>query len=197
MLHAIGVYVIDSSNGEVIIKKTQHAQKDKGLFSWNQLENIDKRLYKSDFYFTMQSNRIYEFEVDNEFNYFCKLSSCEKIVAIASRRRLDPEPSDIIFETRSLFRNIEQIIIRPKSVKVTLDDIILNPLGYIGKDILIEEAKDGLAKVKEIMMSNIDKVILRGEKIETLLEKTEHLNLNAVKFKEAAKKTNSHCCWIY
>lgn len=189
MLYAIGIYTPDTSGSDVLMQKVKYAQQDKGLFSSNQLENVDKILLKSSFYSTMESNKIYKFETADEFNYLYKPRSKEAVLAISSRKNLDPS------EKSFLFKNIEHILIRPDSIKVTLDDIIKNPLGFTGNDILIGRVQENLEEVIAVMHDNIDKVILRGENLEILQQKASHLDESAIKFEAQVRKMNSSCCY--
>ncbi len=57
----------------------------------------------------------------------------------------------------------------------------------------IARIRSQIADVKDIMMSNIDKVLERGERIESLLDKSVILLDSSVKFNKGAAKMNS--CW--
>jgi len=45
------------------------------------------------------------------------------------------------------------------------------------------------------LVTNIDKVLERGEKIELLVDKTERLESQAVKFRQKAKEVRQTFCW--
>jgi len=75
-----------------------------------------------------------------------------------------------------------------------LDDMIANPFGFTGRDLLIGRVQDEMKAVIATMQDNLDKVIKRAEDLEELQKKTEHLSISAVNFEKEAKKLNS-CCW--
>lgn len=52
-----------------------------------------------------------------------------------------------------------------------------------------------LAETKDILYKTIDAVLARGEKLEDLVEKSDHLSQQSKLFYKQAKKTNS-CCSI-
>lgn len=58
----------------------------------------------------------------------------------------------------------------------------------------IAAIKGQLAEVKDNMVSNIDKVLERGEKIELLVDKSEGLEQHALKFQRASKGLKRHMC---
>ena len=90
---------------------------------------------------------------------------------------------------------MQHILIRPDTVKASLDDIIANPQAFTGKDILIGRIQGGNKEIIAIMQKNIDMVIKRGEDLENLKEKAIHLNESAINFEDKAKKLNTCCGW--
>lgn len=59
----------------------------------------------------------------------------------------------------------------------------------------ITRVKGGIAEVKNVMIENIEKVLERGERIELLVDKTDHLNSEAFMFRQKAKKVKSQMWW--
>lgn len=59
----------------------------------------------------------------------------------------------------------------------------------------LNQINEELAEVKQILMDSIDKVLTRGETIETIIEKTEYLTDQSKSFLIKSKKTN-RCCVI-
>ena len=49
----------------------------------------------------------------------------------------------------------------------------------------ISKVKSQIDNVKDVMISNIDRVLERGEKIELLVDKTDKLNHQAFKFEKS------------
>lgn len=80
-----------------------------------------------------------------------------------------------------------------------LNAIVTDPLFCISHDKEHDKKmaalKLQLKELHQIMLDNIDKVMMRGEKIESLLAKTEALQVESFKFKQSAEST-AHCCWL-
>jgi hypothetical protein len=204
MLHALGIYI----QTDVGLEKIKCAQQEKtkpsnAMFFQNeqkpvnQLENIDNALHEQDkeseskFYVTMKPNAVYRRVTTREYDflYKIKIKSTDTIFAISSKYELSPE------EKGFLFTNMQHILIRPDTVKASLDDIIANPQAFTGKDILIGRIQGGNKEIIAIMQKNIDMVIKRGEDLENLKEKAIHLNESAINFEDKAKKLNTCCGW--
>ena len=49
----------------------------------------------------------------------------------------------------------------------------------------MERVRDEVAKVKDIMVMNIEALLERGERLDLLVDKTEQLSSNSVTFKQA------------
>ena len=49
----------------------------------------------------------------------------------------------------------------------------------------MERVRDEVAKVKDIMVMNIESLLERGERLDLLVDKTEQLSSNSVTFKQA------------
>jgi len=64
-----------------------------------------------------------------------------------------------------------------------------------GQDQRLNQIRNQLGEVKDAMLQNIDKVLLRGEKIELLVDKSEVLEQNAFKFHRGAKNLK-RAMWI-
>lgn len=189
MLRALAIYTHDESEEKVELKRFKYAQQDKSiLFQVNQLETIDNILFKTPFYSTMEVNKPYLNIAKNEYHYLYLSSATRAVFAITSRSELDPT------EKAFLFKNMEHILIRPDTVKTTLDDIIANPLGYTGRDLLIGKVQNEMKDVIAIMQKNIDMIIARGQSLDDLMEKADNLNIHALDLEKKAKKLNS-CCW--
>lgn len=60
----------------------------------------------------------------------------------------------------------------------------------------LEEISQKLNETKKINLDNIDKMILRQEKLEELMVKADELKFTSYAFGEQAKKLNS-CCWLF
>jgi vesicle-associated membrane protein 7 len=58
----------------------------------------------------------------------------------------------------------------------------------------VSQVNEQIAEVRGLMVQNIDRVLERGEKIELLVDKTDELERNAVKFKKSARHLK-HAMW--
>jgi vesicle-associated membrane protein 7 len=59
----------------------------------------------------------------------------------------------------------------------------------------IGAVKTQINEVKEVMVQNIEKVLERGEKIELLVEKSEHLNQQALRFESSSRTLHRTLYW--
>jgi vesicle-associated membrane protein 7 len=59
----------------------------------------------------------------------------------------------------------------------------------------IGAVKTQINEVKEVMVQNIEKVLERGEKIELLVEKSEHLNQQALRFETSSRTLHRTMYW--
>ena len=84
-------------------------------------------------------------------------------------------------------------------LKDILDKTQINSLFYESNDVqkidIIEKINKDLGELKIIMYKNIEAVLDRGEKIETLMMKSKALSENSKRFYVASKKMN-RCCSI-
>jgi vesicle-associated membrane protein 7 len=59
----------------------------------------------------------------------------------------------------------------------------------------ISKVKGEIDEVKSVMVTNIEQVLARGEKIELLVDKTENLNQQAFKFKRQSRDLKNSMWW--
>ncbi|KAL3130802.1 hypothetical protein ABBQ38_000139 [Trebouxia sp. C0009 RCD-2024] len=59
----------------------------------------------------------------------------------------------------------------------------------------INRVRGGVAEVKNIMVENIEKVLERGERIELLVDKTDHLQSESFAFKRDARRMQQKMWW--
>lgn len=59
----------------------------------------------------------------------------------------------------------------------------------------ISKVKGEIDEVKSVMVTNIEQVLARGEKIELLVDKTENLNQQAFKFKKQSRDLKNSMWW--
>lgn len=59
----------------------------------------------------------------------------------------------------------------------------------------LSKVQDQLEEIKEVMVQNIEQVLKRGEKLDTLVEKSEELSASAVRFRKNVPKGS--CCKVF
>lgn len=59
----------------------------------------------------------------------------------------------------------------------------------------VERVRDEVDKVKDIMVANIEALLERGERLELLVDKTEHLSNSSVAFKQAGRNLARKMWW--
>ena len=59
----------------------------------------------------------------------------------------------------------------------------------------VERVRDEVERVKDIMVSNIDALIQRGERLDLLVDKTEHLSNHSVTFKRTSQNLARKMWW--
>jgi hypothetical protein len=181
MISAIAVY--DITNRSRIISAANSGGMT--LFSPNPLSYVEKSLLPS--VSSEYKDRISDEHINGGAHHFILKDANEPfIVVICSERKLRPE------EIYHLFVNIKHAHLRPHVV--TLDEIIRNPIGFTGRDRLLEKTQSDIEDVNRIMLNNIDKVLQRHEKLDVLVEKSHQLELESLKFKNAAQTLNKPCC---
>lgn len=88
------------------------------------------------------------------------------------------------------------ISLSKKIIKDGLKKTIAENFNYLKpQDIQICNIMNDLDETKNIMIDNIDKLLERGENLETLVERTKYLSDDSKQFYKRAKKLNS-CCII-
>lgn len=185
-MHFYGIAIYDrSDSGE--FKRINVAQQSKGMFVKNDMETLEKKTLPNlsspataGFHYAVK-----EGEHSREYHYVEFRKGIA--IAICSRTKLEAK------EIPNLFNNIHHAHVRPIIVKTTLEQILNNPIGYIGRDLQMGRITDETAKVKAVMLDNIEKALARGESLEILEEKSIRLQENALKFNRKAEKLNS-CC---
>lgn len=67
---------------------------------------------------------------------------------------------------------------------------------YASRDVdKIERVKADMDDVKNVMVDNIEKVLKRGEKIELLVDKTDNLNQQSIRFKKHSNQLKTAMWW--
>lgn len=121
-----------------------------------------------------------------EHHYFKKYlqeNTLFRIIGIASQTPFT------LSELHYLFTNINHAQNTEKLDR--LNDIIANPMRYIGKDYILEQAIKDLKETKEIMFDNVSKACDNLMKSNVLLEKTKKLKIEAETLEKTARRP---CC---
>ena len=59
----------------------------------------------------------------------------------------------------------------------------------------VQSVKRSLEEVKSIMLENIDRVLERGERIDVLVDKTDHLAFDSLNFRSEARRLRTAMAW--
>ena len=162
----------------------------------------------------------------SKFNYFVRDKISTFMVA-GAKELLDRSPDDSIFDLeveidelgKSAFtpyvvgtkNSMGSCIIftfeeRPHNHLIILSKFILykgmketikENFEYISSELKCKEIQNELDNVKDIMVNNINLLLQRGEKLDDLIEKTEHLTIESKKFYKQSKKLNKRCCFFF
>jgi hypothetical protein len=182
MLRAIAIY------SDTYTQLDAAPQKSSGLFSHNPLEEFEKNTL-SELPKQLPEGTIYHSRPlpNGEHHYVQKIASSNIVIAITSKSTISKKELDF------LFTNINHIHLKRKSIKVSLNDVVLNPYAYTGKDLLIEKTSDHINSVKNQLHSNVVDILKRGENLEVMEEKAINLEKESETFYKKSKKVNS-CC---
>ena len=186
MILAIGIYQDTLSEGPDRFKKINSAPQENAnsFFKANLLAKLEKSMIELDMPLDTHG---YELKVDNEYHYVLQAAN-NVVFAFVSRAKLDNT------EAKYLFKNINHIHVSPTLVKMTLDDIIANPLGFTGHEINLGKIQSDVDETKIIMRKNVDELLGRGDTLESLEKKSVDLAEKSKKFREDTENLNRCRC---
>lgn len=192
MLIAIGVYKIDNSTNPPTYTKVTFAQKETtfigALFNSCLLSALEDHTLKTKLSAEdLASGNPIHFTHPGEHHYLKRVSGEPYLIAICARTVLDPS------EVYYLLANTWHAHYRPDTARVTMPQIIANPLAYSNKDCHLESTKQNTEELKKLALNVMDKIIERGEKLESLHDRTVRLEEASRTFEEEAKKLKP-CC---
>lgn len=194
MLRAIGIYEIDTSNTPCQFIKTNHTAPKAQLltlFNFHPLASLEQNTFPQLTPSDLEATGTLHFQDQQEHHYLRRVAGKPYLMAICSRKRLEPK------ETAYLMINIQHAFEQPDSSRVKLEDIIINPLGYIATDHLIASTRQDIEALKQISLNNINSLLERGERIDDLRESTLKLTDMSTTFKRRAEEQNSWCGGSY
>lgn len=190
MLRAIAIYD-RKDDGE--FDQVQAAQKPGSLFFSNTAlsdfkKTILPQLVKDEKLFS--GEKMFSNKCEEGFYYADWIPETNHLLVVISERELfDVEP-------RYLLINVNHVDQRSDKVATTLLDILRNPLGYTGRDILTEALKRNVDDLKVEVINTKNILLERGSKIENLNEQSERLFASSVEFRERSEelKDSYTCC---
>lgn len=76
-------------------------------------------------------------------------------------------------------------------------ETITQNFEYIGTELKCIKINEELDHIKNTMINNINLLLKRGEILDELVNKTEHLTEESKKFYKRSKKLNKKCCFLF
>lgn len=196
MLIAIGIYQIslDEKTQQPSFNNLQTVPPIKtGFHTFDGLANFrEHTLQKLDLSNDYDCNVI---SVDGRAEYhYTKKTSDGLLIVIASKTMIDCSRERP--ELYRLQRNIELAYRYPERTRTSLQDILENMPGYIGRDILLDGIQASAQETMETALEALDKLIERYGKLELLQERTAALEKTTKTFKIKTEELNRwQCCW--
>lgn len=192
MLRAIAIYDCSNVNKPKLLASAQQ-DKSNTLFTSSQLENFETNslgTFLKKIAETNPSSIIISdtYISQDEFQYVTKLPADSFFIVICSRKFL------YAIEVMNLFFNINYQIKKSDDMNSLLNDVIINPLGYLGHDKKIDHVLAEVEKTKGILLEAVDKAIENSKKNELLSQKADELKNASINFHRQSKKVNP-CCF--
>lgn len=141
----------------------------------------------------LPSDKRFMYEVSSgNYYYFKRIATAgdDRLLVMQSKSKIDEK------ELAYLLININHIDEGRNAVRETLDDVLKNPLNFIGRDILVNSVRGGLEQTKAVLLDDVGKLLRRGEKLEVLVAKTAELERQSQVFLENSKqlREQQQCC---
>lgn len=127
---------------------------------------------------------------DGEFYYLQWLPERNRLLLIISQKELFEK------EPRYLLINVNHVDQRGDKVKTTLKDILVNPMGYTGMDLLTHAVRKDVEELKVVVLNARNTLLERGEKVETLEAQSARLFTASKEFRDRSEelKNSFTCC---
>lgn len=134
-------------------------------------EKLIRKKYQSIENYVATRQGVHTLKTDGGIYY--AISTPDKTIYIAVDTELNLHSQLTLFDK----------VLRAKNKK-DLENLIENPMAAVlsRADVILQDVEEA----KKIVMNDIDKIIARGEKIENLVQSTEMLSQQTLKFKTAA-----------
>lgn len=198
MIYAIAIYNVAAPLQDGFFQKILSEQKGSSVqYLFDPFNGVNESLA---LFLEVQgrASKIYDIKSKDRYHYLQQISH-DRVIAIVSKNPLDPMERVYLFKNTehvyNAFKKAEQSGDTSTNLKITLADIIKNPCGYTGKDVLIEGVKEGVEKVKEEALKAVDSLLMRQEGLEKTLEQAERLAIESESFNREATKLNACCKW--
>ena len=138
----------------------------------------------------MSGDKMFDDKCGEEFYYLQWIPERTHLLVVISEREL------FEMEPHYLLINVNHVDVRSERVRTTLNDILRNPLGYTGRDLITHSLLEDVGELKALAINTKNLVMERGERVETLAEKSERLYVSSVEFQNRAEelKNSFSCC---
>lgn len=126
---------------------------------------------------------------DTEYYYGQYIPEEKYLIILISTRELFDKDSDM------LFRNVNNIY-QNRIPNTTLATILTNPIGGLGRDMLLHETRKNIAETKKIALKAKAAAEVRGEEIQTLSNNADDIFDKSQTFKLRTKdlEPSYTCC---
>jgi len=187
-LNAVAIYRDPEGNPRLRKNIAQAPSKDAiKLFGDNPCTNFEKHTLPI-LPAVLEQDRTYETQSHGEQSYVKKIPGDDFFMMLCFDLKKSPEPKEIHY----LFINLRHAFLKPSLVK--MNDLLTNTLGFIGKDRAVTQLQQEMEELKESMLHHVNIALENSAKVDALLEKSDSLQLESVRFNRQAAQLNRGCC---
>lgn len=191
-IYAIGIYEIINENSTIAFQKSNHYEPKPNLpslFFYDPFKIIEEKSLPQLSMADLNIQSIIHIEQGNEHHYFQRVTDKPFLIALSCKQKLEPK------EAYYLLLNAQRAFLYPDSSSVKLESILMNPLGYIATDHLIQQLQQNANDLKQLSIQNIDKLLERGERIDKLNENAVNLTELTSQFKSRSNEQHKYCSY--
>ncbi|KAH3761765.1 vesicle-associated membrane protein [Pelomyxa schiedti] len=137
-------------------------------------------------------NYNFHYEVDDSLTYLCM---CEKDFSV---RKAFGFLDDIKNRFKATYGDRGKVV-PAGSMNSEFSRVLAKQMDYFSNDPgadKISKVRADVAEVQKVMTENIERVLDRGERIELLVDKTEHLQTTALGFKKSSTQLKNKMWWL-
>ncbi|PVZ96705.1 hypothetical protein BB558_007369, partial [Smittium angustum] len=98
----------------------------------------------------------------------------------------------------SRFPSVEELDTLPKNTILSFSEILSREMTHYSRDLSadpIRQVQGEISQVKDIMVQNIERVLERGDRIDSLVDKTNNLNTAAFAFRKRSTALKRKLWW--